>query len=63
MGSKGNTEAGRILVLSVTSGVTFLFKKPPLCILFANDSLQLLRIYMEEEEACYLPANLYLRDF
>lgn len=59
MGNKGNTEAGRILMLSVTSGITF---KKTLCIVFVSDSLQLLCFYMEEE-ACNFPANLYLGDF
>lgn len=62
MGNKGNPEAGRILVLSVTTGVTFLFKKSTLCILFASDSLQLLCSYTEEE-ACDLTVDLYLCDF
>lgn len=49
-------------MLSVTSGVTSLFKKSTLCMLFASDSLQLFCFYLEEE-ACDLPADLCLRDF
>lgn len=49
-------------MLSVSGGLTLLFEKSMLCILFTSDSLQLLCFYMEKD-GCDLSADSYLRDF